>query len=94
MSPQKAATAALFCALRERLNLSPERAALYLGVPLYTYKKWESAERVPSASVLRLLDVLGTIEALAPSLHDHFLPPVGEPKVACKRGRPLKTKTD
>ena len=58
-----------------RLNLSEPRAAAYFGVPVYTYRKWATGEREPGAAVTRLLDVLGMIEALAPALHDSFLPP-------------------
>jgi hypothetical protein len=54
---------------------------------LYTFHKWVTGERSPNASVLRLVDVLGTIEALAPALHESFIPPLGEPKVPAKRGR-------
>lgn len=58
-----------------RLNLDEREAADYLGVPIYTLRKWESGERGSSAAVMRLLDVLGMVEALAPALHASFLPP-------------------
>ena len=61
--------------LRSRLDLSPAQMADYLGVPIHTLRKWESGERSGSATLLRLLDVLGMVEALAPALHDSFLPP-------------------
>ena len=57
-----------------RLNLDEREAADYLGVPIYTLRKWESGERGSSAAVMRLLDVLGMVEALAPALHASFLP--------------------
>jgi len=57
-----------------RLGLDENRAAQYLGVPVYTLRKWANGERAPSASAIRLLDVLGTLEALAPALHAAFLP--------------------
>lgn len=60
--------------LRSRLDLSPAQMADYLGVPIHTLRKWESGERSGSATLLRLLDVLGMVEALAPALHDSFLP--------------------
>lgn len=60
---------------RSRLDLSPAELADYLGVPIYTLRKWESGERGSSAAVMRLLDVLGMVEALAPALHESFLPP-------------------
>ena len=63
-----------FTHLMTRLGLDEPSAADYLGVPVFTFRKWASGERQPSAAVLRLLDVLGTIEALAPALHAAFLP--------------------
>jgi transcriptional regulator with XRE-family HTH domain len=59
--------------LRSRLDLSPAQMADYLGVPIYTLRKWESGERGGSATLLRLLDVLGLVEALAPGLHSALL---------------------
>lgn len=63
-----------FTHLMTRLHLDENQAADYLGVPVFTFRKWASGERQPSAAVLRLLDVLGTVEALAPALHAGFLP--------------------
>ena len=63
-----------FTHLMTRLHLDDNQAADYLGVPVFTFRKWASGERQPSAAVLRLLDVLGTVEALAPALHAGFLP--------------------
>ena len=57
-----------------RLNLDEREAADYLGVPVFTLRKWCSGERQPGAAVMRLLDVLGMVEALAPALHASFLP--------------------
>jgi DNA-binding transcriptional regulator YiaG len=57
-----------------RLNLSDTQAADYLGVPVFTLRKWKTGERVPSAAVVRLLDVLGLVETLAPEIHFHLLP--------------------
>ena len=57
-----------------RLNLDETRAADYLGVPVFTLRKWTTGERQPGAAVMRLLDVLGMVEALAPALHASFLP--------------------
>lgn len=83
-----------FKALQTRLNLDEPRAAAYLGVPVFTFRKWAAGDRKPTAAVARLLEVLGMVEAMNPALHNSFLPPVGEPKVAGKRGRPSKTKVD
>ena len=60
--------------LRSRLDLSPAQMAEYLGVPTHTLRKWETGERNGSATLLRLLDVLGMVEAMAPALHNSFLP--------------------
>lgn len=79
-----------FTHLMHRLHLDDNQAADYLGVPVFTFRKWASGERQPSAAVLRLLDVLGTIEALAPALHAGFLP--GESRHV-KKSR-LKRSTD
>lgn len=57
-----------------RLNLDEARAADYLGVPVFTLRKWATGERQPGAAVLRLFDVLGMVEAMAPALHASFLP--------------------
>lgn len=83
-----------FKALQTRLNLDEPRAAAYLGVSVFTFRKWSTGDRKPTAAVARLLEVLGMVEAMNPALHDSFLPPVGEPKMAGKRGRPSKTKVD
>lgn len=66
--------------LMTRLNLNESRAAAYLGVPIFTLHKWVTGQRKPGAAVKRLLDVLGTIEVMAPSLHDSFLPPPSKVK--------------
>ena len=58
----------------ERLHLDDTRGAEYLGVPVYTVRKWITGEREPGAAVARLLDVLGMVEALAPALHGSFMP--------------------
>ena len=83
-----------FKSLQSRLNLDESQAAAYLGVPVFTFRKWAAGDRKPTAAVARLLEVLGMVEAMNPALHDSFLPPASEPKVAGKRGRPSKTKVD
>ena len=82
----KHAKNALFVDLMTRLNLTEAQAAAYFAVPVYTFRKWLSGERAPSASVLRLVEVMGMVEALAPGLHAALLPDAPP-----KRGRP-KTK--
>jgi hypothetical protein len=76
--PAPGTVAAQVRATVDRLNLDEPRAAAYFGVPVFTVRKWLTGEREPGAAVVRLLDVLGTLEALAPALHDSFLPPVSQ----------------
>ena len=71
----------------ERLHLDDTRGAAYLGVPVYTVRKWITGEREPGAAVARLLDVLGMVEAMAPALHGSFMP--SEP-VQVKKSRTKK----
>ena len=76
-------------ALIARHNLCETQAAGLLGVPLVTLKKWTSAQRAPSAAAVRLLEVLGLLEAVAPALLDALTPgPVAHVgKVQGKRSR-------
>jgi hypothetical protein len=69
-----------------RLSLDEPRAAAYLGVPVFTVRKWISGEREPNAAVVRLFDVLGMVEALAPALHDSLMPST-QSVTPRKRGR-------
>lgn len=88
MTSKKPATSPEFTAqLRDyvtRRQLSDRRAALALGVPLGTYRKWAAGTRAPSAAAARLLDILCTLDALAPNLLD-MMEPAEPPKA--KRGR-------
>lgn len=61
-------------ALQARLGLSAQGMAQYLGVPLPTWRNWRDGHREPPAVAGRLLEVLGTVEALAPAIHDHLMP--------------------
>lgn len=63
--------------LQTRHNLTDEQTADYLGVPLHTLRNWRTGKRIPAAVVHKLLDVLGTVEALAPAIHAHLLPGKG-----------------
>jgi DNA-binding transcriptional regulator YiaG len=58
----------------ERLQLTDNQAADYLGVPVFTLRKWLTGEREPGAATYRLVEVLGMLEALAPALHESLLP--------------------
>ncbi len=73
MTPDFAARLAGFAA---RHALDDIRTAAALGVPIYTARKWITGTRAPSAAAVRLLDVLETLEAIAPAIFSAFLPPV------------------
>ena len=96
MNPQTPATVppftAALLALMDRRGLDAPGAAALLGVPVYTLTKWTTGTRAPSAAAVRLLDVLGTLEAIAPGVLDALTP--APAPVAPKRPRPSKTKTD
>lgn len=59
---------------RDRLNLSSQGMAQYVGVPHNTWIKWERGQRNPPASALALFQVLMMAETLAPALHEALLP--------------------
>lgn len=61
-------------ALIARRGLCETRAAGLLGVPVYTLRKWIAGQRAPSAAAVRLLGVLGALEALAPALLEALEP--------------------
>lgn len=61
-------------ALSQRLGLDPVGMAAYLGVKITTYRHWASGDRYPSASAIRLLQVLGVVEAMAPEIHNALIP--------------------
>lgn len=63
-----------FKALEARLSLSQQSAADYLGVTIHAYRKWRNGSRAPESSAVRLLEVLGMVETLAPDLHAAMLP--------------------
>ena len=81
--PDKTAPSDRLKAIATRLGLDDTRLAEYLGVSVSTLRHWTIGTRAPGPAVDRLLDVLGTMEALAPSLHVQLLP-----SPAPKRGRP------
>jgi len=68
------ANGALIKRTTERLGLTDKQAADYFGVPVFTIRKWLTGEREPGAAVARLLEILGALETMNPSLHDYFLP--------------------
>ncbi len=63
--------------IQTRHNMDDTQCAEYLGVNIHTFRNWKTGKRVPCSAVDRLLVVLGTIEALNPALHDHFMPDKG-----------------
>ena len=85
------AFAATLGAFVARRGLDENRAAGLLGVSVFTLRKWTTGTRAPSAAAVRLLDVLVTLDTLAPALLDALTPPASAPKRP--RGRP-KTKAD
>lgn len=70
----------VFVDLCTRFDFDDARGAEYLGVPVFTFRKWLNGERTPNASALRLLEVLGMVEVLAPAIHASFLPQPKKPK--------------
>jgi hypothetical protein len=75
--PQNPQFTADLLALMDRHRLTEPGAAALLGVPVYTLKKWVSGERGPGAATIRLLEVLGIVEAMAPSLFGVLAPEIG-----------------
>lgn len=61
-------------ALVARHDLTDKGLAHLLGVPETTARKWLDGHREPSAAAYRLIDVLNTIDAIAPGLMPAFLP--------------------
>jgi predicted transcriptional regulator len=57
-----------------RNGLSRSGLAKYYGVPDQTVYKWLDGERTPNAATMRLIDVMETIEILAPGIHAALMP--------------------
>jgi DNA-binding transcriptional regulator YiaG len=55
--------------LRASLDLSHEQTSTMLGVSPHTLRKWIDGERAPGGLLVRLLDVLDLVHAMAPQLH-------------------------
>ena len=79
--------------LMTRHRLDDTRAAALLGVPVYTLKKWTTGTRAPSAAAVRLLEVLCTLEALAPAMLAALTPEAVPAAPKRPRGRPVKIDT-
>lgn len=56
-----------------RRGMNQAAMARYLGVPQGTIGNWLGGTRVPNKSVARLVEVLATIEVLAPGIHEQLL---------------------
>ena len=61
-------------AVMTRHGLSQVQMGVYLGVPQTTINNWLVGCREPNRAVVRLLEVLGTIEVLAPDIHRGLMP--------------------
>ena len=72
-----------------RLGLTAQGAADYLGVPVPTIPKWIDGTRTPGAEVIGLLDVLGIVEAIAPSIHAAMLPTAIDPVQSGQSVKPV-----
>ncbi|MFA5187003.1 MAG: hypothetical protein WC551_11025 [Patescibacteria group bacterium] len=70
---REAFTAAVL-ATQARLSLTDRDMAEYLGVPLQTWQHWRRGDREPARVAVRLVTVLGVVEALAPDVHAALLP--------------------
>jgi DNA-binding transcriptional regulator YiaG len=62
--------------LRARLGLSVAQMADYLGVSTHAVIKYQNGTRAPSGALLRLIEVLQTLEVMAPAIHAYLLPSV------------------
>jgi hypothetical protein len=71
---------ATLAALTTRNQLTEAQGAGLLGVPVFTLRKWATGQRAPSAAAVRLLDVLCTLETLAPGLLAALIPAPLSPK--------------
>lgn len=83
MTNKKPPTIPVFPALAtliERHRLTDTQAAGLLGVPVFTLRKWTNGTRSPGAAAVRLVEVFGMLDALAPDLLGHLMPSNGGAK--------------
>ena len=73
-TPQNPDFVAALAALTTRHQLTEAQGAGLLGVPVFTLRKWCAGTRAPSAAAVRLLDVLCTLETMAPALLAALIP--------------------
>ena len=79
--------APILASLIERHRLTETQAAGLLGVPVFTLRKWTTGQRAPSAAAVRLVDVLATLEVVAPGLLAALIPAPVVAAAPMKRGR-------
>ena len=72
--PQNPDFAPALAALTQRHQLTEAQMAGLLGVPVFTLRKWTTGTRAPSAAAVRLVDVLATLEVVAPGLLAALIP--------------------
>ena len=59
---------------RTRLRLDKAAMAELLAVPRTTYNKWENGERGLNSASVRLIQLMQTIEIMAPAIFNAMLP--------------------
>jgi DNA-binding transcriptional regulator YiaG len=74
--------------LRARLGLSVPQLAYYLGVSALAIIKYENGTRQPGGALLRLIEVMQTLEVMAPAIHAHMMPSVA-PTNPVEEGLPI-----
>ena len=67
-----------------RQGLTEKQAAAFLGAPINTYRHWVNGTREPSAVVARLLEVITTLEVMAPDLLASLVPDAAPSKPRCR----------
>lgn len=70
---------------QKRLGITSWQLSRYLGVSYGALRHWVNGSRQPDTVARRLVQVLGTIETMAPDIHKHLMPPDHPP--AKPRGR-------
>jgi transcriptional regulator with XRE-family HTH domain len=76
---------------RQRLALTKEQMAKYLGTSPNTYAKWENGTRYPSRSAAYLFRVLQQAESACPALHKQLLPKGANDAATPKKRMGLQT---
>ena len=74
--------------LRARLGLSVPQLAFYFGVRAHAIIKYEHGTGQPGGALLRLIEVMQTLEVMAPAIHAHMMPSVA-PTNPVEEGLPI-----